>query len=112
MQVFVASAVLVKQLYKTCAFSFLTLQFSLCLQRQRDEEYGEHPVEFAGGNVSLVTTKDIWDQKMSEASRDGKIVSYPSTYFQARERAFVYAVWEFDNHVEWPALVCFDQTGS
>lgn len=38
--------------------------------------------------MSLVTTKDIWDQKMSEASREGKIVSYLLPYFQARERAF------------------------
>ncbi|KAK9999285.1 hypothetical protein SO802_018888 [Lithocarpus litseifolius] len=30
-------------------------------------------VEFSGGNVHLITTKESWDQKMVEASRDGKI---------------------------------------
>ncbi|KAK9981929.1 hypothetical protein SO802_035191 [Lithocarpus litseifolius] len=30
-------------------------------------------VEFSGGNVHLITTKESWDQKMAEASRDGKI---------------------------------------
>ncbi|CAA2968899.1 thioredoxin H-type [Olea europaea subsp. europaea] len=34
----------------------------------------EHNVEFAGGNVQLVTTKESWEQKMAEAKRDGKIV--------------------------------------
>ncbi|KAK9196307.1 hypothetical protein WN943_004435 [Citrus x changshan-huyou] len=56
-------------------FGLQSFNMGTCLsKRQHDEEDGEHPVEFAGGNVSLVTTKDIWDQKMSEASREGKIV--------------------------------------
>ncbi|KAL1061223.1 hypothetical protein V6Z11_1Z033900 [Gossypium hirsutum] len=31
-------------------------------------------VEFVGGNVQPVTSKEDWDQKLSEAKRDGKIV--------------------------------------
>ncbi|KAL9428583.1 hypothetical protein AB3S75_030549 [Citrus x aurantiifolia] len=56
-------------------FGLQSFNMGTCLsKRQHVEEDGEHPVEFAGGNVSLVTTKDIWDQKMSEASKEGKIV--------------------------------------
>ncbi|EEF33695.1 Thioredoxin H-type, putative [Ricinus communis] len=38
-----------------------------------DNDSDQH-VEFAGNNVSLITTKESWDQKLSEASKDGKIV--------------------------------------
>ncbi|PIA38516.1 hypothetical protein AQUCO_02700013v1 [Aquilegia coerulea] len=40
--------------------------------RRQDE--GDHPINFGGGNVQLVTTKEGWDEKLSEASRLGKIV--------------------------------------
>ncbi|KAK4359563.1 hypothetical protein RND71_021792 [Anisodus tanguticus] len=33
-----------------------------------------HNVEFAGGNVCLITTKESWDQKLAEANKEGKIV--------------------------------------
>ncbi|KAL9362049.1 hypothetical protein Peur_044834 [Populus x canadensis] len=47
----------------------------LCLDKhKRDADNDELHVEFAGGNVHLITTKESWDQKLSEASRDGKIV--------------------------------------
>ncbi|KAH7554657.1 hypothetical protein ACOSP7_027888 [Xanthoceras sorbifolium] len=47
----------------------------LCLSKnQGDEEDSNQHVEFAAGNVSLITTKEGWDQKLSEASKDGKIV--------------------------------------
>ncbi|GAV91331.1 Thioredoxin domain-containing protein [Cephalotus follicularis] len=39
-----------------------------------DGDDSDEHVEFAKGNVHLVTTKEIWDQKLSEASKDGKIV--------------------------------------
>lgn len=39
-----------------------------------DGEESEHHVEFAGGNVQLVTTKDGWEQKLAEAKSDNKIV--------------------------------------
>ncbi|KAG6769661.1 hypothetical protein POTOM_025317 [Populus tomentosa] len=44
------------------------------LEHKRDADNDELHVEFAGGNVHLITTKESWDQKLSEASRDGKIV--------------------------------------
>ncbi|KAK0584641.1 hypothetical protein LWI29_016501 [Acer saccharum] len=47
----------------------------LCLTKnQGDEDDSEQHVEFAAGNVGLVTTKEGWEQKLSEASRDGKTV--------------------------------------
>ncbi|XP_048139077.1 thioredoxin H9 [Rhodamnia argentea] len=44
------------------------------LQNQNDGGDSDHHVEFAGGNVHLITTKESWDQKLSEANKDGKIV--------------------------------------
>ncbi|KAF9680119.1 hypothetical protein SADUNF_Sadunf06G0087000 [Salix dunnii] len=44
------------------------------LQHKHDADSDEQHIEFAGGKVQLITTKDSWDQKLSEASRDGKIV--------------------------------------
>ncbi|TXG57501.1 hypothetical protein EZV62_015330 [Acer yangbiense] len=41
---------------------------------QGDEDDSDQHVEFAAGNVGLVTTKEGWEQKLSEASRDGKTV--------------------------------------
>ncbi|KAK4396004.1 Thioredoxin H9 [Sesamum angolense] len=34
----------------------------------------DHNVEFAGGNVHVITTIESWEQKIAEANRDGKIV--------------------------------------
>jgi len=44
-------------------------------------------VEFAAGNVKLITTKEAWDQYLEEARRDGKIVSFPS-FFLSRTVKF------------------------
>ncbi|KVI11377.1 Thioredoxin [Cynara cardunculus var. scolymus] len=41
---------------------------------QNDGDESDHHAEFAGGNVTLVTTKDAWDQKLSEAKREHKVV--------------------------------------
>lgn len=41
--------------------------------RDRDNDSDQH-VEFAAGNVALITTKEAWDQKLEEAKKDGKIV--------------------------------------
>ncbi|KAM1038431.1 hypothetical protein FF1_033118 [Malus domestica] len=38
------------------------------------EDDSEDKLEFTGANVHLITTTEIWDQKMEEAKRDGKIV--------------------------------------
>ncbi|KAL3531593.1 hypothetical protein ACH5RR_005114 [Cinchona calisaya] len=46
-----------------------------CLAKPKnDGDDSVHNVEFAGGNVHLITTKESWDQKLTEARRDGKIV--------------------------------------
>ncbi|KAB5561820.1 hypothetical protein DKX38_006777 [Salix brachista] len=47
---------------------------SCYLQSNNDADDDEPHLEFAGGNVHLITTKDRWDQKLSEARRDDKIV--------------------------------------
>ncbi|KEH23294.1 putative monodehydroascorbate reductase (NADH) [Medicago truncatula] len=45
----------------------------LAKSRDRDNDSDQH-VEFAAGNVALITTKEAWDQKLEEAKKDGKIV--------------------------------------
>ncbi|XP_051130981.1 thioredoxin H9-like [Andrographis paniculata] len=46
-----------------------------CLAKPKDDiDDADHDVEFSGGNVHLITSKESWEQKMSEAERDGKIV--------------------------------------
>ncbi|KAI3473051.1 hypothetical protein Pfo_030020 [Paulownia fortunei] len=46
-----------------------------CLAKPKnDGDDSDHNVEFAGGNVHLITTKESWEQKMAEAERDEKIV--------------------------------------
>uniref|UniRef100_A0A452Y3L3 Uncharacterized protein n=1 Tax=Aegilops tauschii subsp. strangulata TaxID=200361 RepID=A0A452Y3L3_AEGTS len=35
----------------------------------------EEKLDFKGGNVHVITTKEDWDQKIEEANKDGKIVS-------------------------------------
>ncbi|KAI4353574.1 hypothetical protein L6164_002512 [Bauhinia variegata] len=46
-----------------------------CLAKSptKDNESDNH-VEFATGNVQLITTQESWDQKLAEAKRDGRIV--------------------------------------
>ncbi|XP_071720254.1 thioredoxin H-type-like isoform X2 [Rutidosis leptorrhynchoides] len=39
-----------------------------------DEDESENQPHFAGGNVTLITTNDTWDRKLSEAKTQGKIV--------------------------------------
>ncbi|KAE8785320.1 h-type thioredoxin [Hordeum vulgare] len=34
----------------------------------------EEKLDFKGGNVHVITTKEDWDQKIEEANKDGKIV--------------------------------------
>ncbi|XP_039063832.1 thioredoxin H9-like isoform X2 [Hibiscus syriacus] len=46
-----------------------------CFSRDKsDGADSDEAVEFVGGNVHRVTSKEDWDQKLSEAKRDGKIV--------------------------------------
>ncbi|XP_059668155.1 thioredoxin H-type-like [Cornus florida] len=47
----------------------------LCLTKPlNDGDDSDHNLKFAGGNIHLITTKESWDEKLSEARRDGKIV--------------------------------------
>ncbi|CAA3008710.1 thioredoxin H-type [Olea europaea subsp. europaea] len=47
----------------------------LCLAKhKRDADDSDHNFEFTGGNVQLITTEESWEQKISEAKRDGRIV--------------------------------------
>ncbi|KAG6693320.1 hypothetical protein I3842_10G163300 [Carya illinoinensis] len=46
----------------------------LCLGKQTEGGDSEENVKFSGGNVHLITSKESWDQKLVEASGDGKIV--------------------------------------
>uniref|UniRef100_A0A2N9FUK0 Thioredoxin domain-containing protein n=1 Tax=Fagus sylvatica TaxID=28930 RepID=A0A2N9FUK0_FAGSY len=47
----------------------------ICLTKpQTDGDDSDNNVDFAGGNVNVITTKESWDQKLEEASKDGKIV--------------------------------------
>ncbi|KAJ6381565.1 hypothetical protein OIU77_030279 [Salix suchowensis] len=52
----------------------LTTKGIFCARHKHDADDDDQHIEFAGGKVQLITTKDSWDQKLSEASRDGKIV--------------------------------------
>ncbi|KAL9236105.1 hypothetical protein vseg_010809 [Gypsophila vaccaria] len=45
----------------------------LCMSKEHDEDEPSHLVP-ADGSVSLVTTKEAWEQKLSQASRESKIV--------------------------------------
>uniref|UniRef100_A0A7N0V6U0 Thioredoxin domain-containing protein n=1 Tax=Kalanchoe fedtschenkoi TaxID=63787 RepID=A0A7N0V6U0_KALFE len=46
-----------------------------CVSKNLTKEYTtEREVDLVGGNVELVTTKEEWDEKLSEAKRDGRIV--------------------------------------
>ncbi|KDP21851.1 hypothetical protein JCGZ_00638 [Jatropha curcas] len=46
----------------------------LCLDKSQGADDADEHVEFVGSNVHLVTTNETWEQKLSEASRDGKTV--------------------------------------
>ncbi|GLU17834.1 hypothetical protein SLE2022_341860 [Rubroshorea leprosula] len=46
-----------------------------CFPRSHSDEVdSDQHVEFVAGNVKLVTTEETWNQKLSEAKKDGKIV--------------------------------------
>ncbi|KAJ7961060.1 Thioredoxin [Quillaja saponaria] len=45
-----------------------------CLAEPHTKDDSDHDVEFAGGNVQLITTKESWDQKLAEAISEGRIV--------------------------------------
>jgi len=43
-----------------------------CIAKQHADD--EDKIDFGGGNVHVVTSKEDWDQKIAEANKDGKIV--------------------------------------
>ncbi|KAK7340071.1 hypothetical protein VNO77_20763 [Canavalia gladiata] len=43
-------------------------------KNQAKDNDSDHAVDFAGGNVKLITTEESWEQKLEEARRDGRIV--------------------------------------
>ncbi|XP_020206738.1 thioredoxin H9 isoform X2 [Cajanus cajan] len=45
-----------------------------CLTKASIDDDSNHNMEFASGNVQLITTKESWDQKLEQAKRDSKIV--------------------------------------
>ena len=45
------------------------------VQHHNDDDDSDHNAAFASGNVHLITTKENWEEKLAEASKDGKIVS-------------------------------------
>lgn len=57
-----------------------------CKHRTKDDTI--HNVDFSGGNVHLITTKESWDDKLAEAGRDGKIVIF-SSILNSYEVSFV-----------------------
>ena len=49
------------------------ITFLFFVQARHDDD--EDRLNFKGGNVHLITTKEGWEQKIAEANRDGKTVS-------------------------------------
>ncbi|KAE9591940.1 putative monodehydroascorbate reductase (NADH) [Lupinus albus] len=46
-----------------------------CLNKpQPKDNDSDHHVDFAAGNVKLITTEEAWDEKLEQAKKDGKIV--------------------------------------
>ncbi|KAI3831176.1 hypothetical protein MKW92_047314 [Papaver armeniacum] len=47
-----------------------------CISKSRDddEDSYRHKVNFASGNVHLITTQERWEEKLAEAKRDSKII--------------------------------------
>ncbi|CBI32889.3 hypothetical protein AAG906_037096 [Vitis piasezkii] len=44
------------------------------MKHHNDDDDSDHNAAFASGNVHLITTKENWEEKLAEASKDGKIV--------------------------------------
>lgn len=49
--------------------------FYLCSFVQGRRHIEEDKLDFKGGNVHVITSKEDWDRKIEEANKDGKIVS-------------------------------------
>jgi hypothetical protein len=62
-------------------FLLLASDVSLPVLQHTDDE---DKIDFGGGNVHVITSKEEWDQKIEEANKDGKIVS--KTYSRSQEK--------------------------
>jgi hypothetical protein len=62
-------------------FLLLASDVSLPVPQHTDDE---DKIDFGGGNVHVITSKEEWDQKIEEANKDGKIVS--KTYSRSQEK--------------------------
>ncbi|KAJ9179680.1 hypothetical protein P3X46_008022 [Hevea brasiliensis] len=51
-------------------------------KRQQGEDDSDQHVEFVGSNVHLITAQEVWEQKLSEANREGKtvLVNFSATW--------------------------------
>ncbi|XP_020103652.1 thioredoxin H4-1-like [Ananas comosus] len=45
-----------------------------CVGKNGGGDDSDDKIDFKGGNVHVITSKENWDEKISEANRDGKIV--------------------------------------
>ena len=60
----------------------------------QDRSIVEDKLDFKGGNVHVITTKEDWDQKVAEANKDGKIVSELAICSRDyRKSCASYSVW-------------------
>ncbi|XP_068668230.1 thioredoxin H4-2 isoform X2 [Aristolochia californica] len=53
---------------------FPNLMGNFCGQGTHNDEEEPGKIEFQGGNVHIITSREDWDAKTSEANQDGKIV--------------------------------------
>ncbi|KAL1833188.1 hypothetical protein DCAR_0103257 [Daucus carota subsp. sativus] len=45
-----------------------------CFSKYDNTEESEDESEFSGGNIHIITSNDVWEQKLAEAKKDNKIV--------------------------------------
>lgn len=57
----------------------------------KDRGIVEDKLDYKGGNVHNITTKEEWDQKIEEANKDGKIVSKPANFFKGLQLSVAYS---------------------
>ncbi|KAG4931183.1 hypothetical protein JHK86_048144 [Glycine max] len=59
------------------------LQHNPIVENKAKDNNFDDNVDFVVGNVKLITTKEVWDQYLEEARRDGKIFAHPSLFFRS-----------------------------
>nr|pir protein S2 - Phalaris coerulescens [Phalaris coerulescens] len=60
--------------FAQCCVLVCRLKFTMGGCVGKDRGIVEDKLDFKGGNVHVITTKEDWDQKIAEANKDGKIV--------------------------------------